>query len=60
MTSFGCPAPQPWTFATHFADGAVNVRSANSTSVMLKVTKIYFFVFQITGAPATKTKWPPV
>ncbi len=57
----GCSAPQSSRiFATYLADRAAGVRLVNSASIVLKATKVCFFVFHSTGALATKTMCPPV
>ncbi len=47
-------------FATYLADRAASVRLVNSASIVLRATKVCFFVFYSTGALATKTMCPLV
>ena len=58
MVGFGCRASHSSRIlATYFAESAASVKLANSASVILRATNVYFFVFYTTSALATNTTW---
>jgi hypothetical protein len=61
MTSDSYSAPHSSRIrATYLIESPIGVRLANSASILLRATKVYFFVFYIIGLLAIKTTYLPI